>query len=693
MSKINNKTIYPFDVNITDQDYVIGSDGDNLGKITRNYNIGDLRRYINSGLSPEVGGTLKVSEITYNGVLTSPSEVANALDPNYQVLQYHIVIFSVNGNKYILKEQDITLGLSGTAVTDEDFILIIGFTKLGDGTNVLKGYNTSTGLHEFYSIKKDGNLLNLTESLGNIVLSIDETELSEFIKENGKTYSVLNVGTGVGIYKDTTVAGDNTQFNFKSIKSNTNNITLVDDDIFIDAPETASIPALYVNNLYIPTEAEFLAGNTKGEGTLAKPFTDTVTAYVAGVPTITANTAIQNALDAYVGSGTRLSPERVGEKIIVQDNNSQYTFPGNFGYSRLKIDVNAFITHTGSGMLSDMDNALHFNTNQDSITITIGEGYFITSESDGMNNSGTNVATNNFSQTRTINLFGTGTIYFPKPYLVNPNNNITKYIVNSDVSNTGNNNDGGVTFDIRCKIRADYQGLVKVGGVSRVHNYGEMQSGVYNVIIDPSLKAFLLLGGQFRNFKTSSFQFSGGNRTDGFVFTPTGGFTPRLIGQSSTIISLSKITNLFNKTNNNAANLVFVNSDSSVLLDITNIFESTNLWSVTFNQNYFESGLIDNTKVDLTNSNSISSTNIIGANIIQNLRVYASKADAKTASLHVNSIFLKRVTVDADDLVAGVEYKIATSGSPSLGTVGDFLTATGTETGTGTAYLETIEIL
>ena len=32
------------------------------------------------------------------------------------------------------------------------------------------------------------------------------------------------------------------------------------------------------------TEAEFLAGNTKGEGTLAKPFTDTVTAYVAGVP-------------------------------------------------------------------------------------------------------------------------------------------------------------------------------------------------------------------------------------------------------------------------------------------------------------------------------------------------------------------------------------------------------------------------
>lgn len=686
MTKIKNTNAYPFDVTISDLDYVIGSDGDNLGKITRNFSVGELRRYINSGLSPEVGGTLKVSEITYNGVLTSPSEVANALDPNYQVLQYHIVIFSVNGNKYILKEQDITLGLSGTSVTDEDFILLIGFTKLGDGTNVLKGYNSTTGLHEFYSIKKEGNLLTLTESLGNIILSIDETALSEFIKENGKTYSVLNIGTGTGIYKDTTVVGDNTQFNFKSIKSNTQNITLVDNDIFIDTPESAIIPALYVNNNYVPTEEDFLAGNTKGEGTLAKPFTDTVTAYVAGVPTITANTAIQNALDAYVGSETRLSPERVGEKIIVQDNNSQYTFPGNFGYSRLKIDVNAFIAHTGSGMLFDMDNALHFNTNQDSITITIGEGYFITSESDGMNNSGTNVATNNFSQTRAVNLFGTGTIYFP-------NNNITKYIVNSDISNTGNNNDGGVTFDIKCKIRADYQGILKIGGVSRVYNYGEMQSGVDQVSINSNLKAFLLTGGQFRNFKTSSISFAGGNRVDGFVFTPASGFEPNMICQSLSLISTSTITNLFNKTNNNTAFLTFVNSDSSVLFNVTNIFESTNLWSITFNQNYVESGLIDNTKVDLTNSNSISSTNIIGANIIESLRVYTSKAAAKTAGLPVNSIFLKRVTVNAVDLVAGVEYKIATSGSPSLGTVGDFITATGSETGTGTAYLETIEIL
>ena len=122
MTKIKNTNAYPFDVTISDLDYVIGSDGDNLGKITRNYNIGDLRRYINSGLSPEVGGTLKVSEITYNGVLTSPSEVANALDPDYEVLAYHLVFVNVNGQQFLLKLQDRFIGATSDAVTNEDFI-------------------------------------------------------------------------------------------------------------------------------------------------------------------------------------------------------------------------------------------------------------------------------------------------------------------------------------------------------------------------------------------------------------------------------------------------------------------------------------------------------------------------------------------------------------------------------------------
>ena len=39
--------------------------------------------------------------------------------------------------------------------------------------------------------------------------------------------------------------------------------------------------------------------------------------------------------------------------------------------------------------------------------------------------------------------------------------------------------------------------------------------------------------------------------------------------------------------------------------------------------------------------------------------------------------------VSADDLVAGVEYQITTEGVPSLGAEGSYITATGSETGTG----------
>ena len=219
-----------------------------------------------------------------------------------------------------------------------------------------------------------------------------------------------------------------------------------------------------------------------------------------------------------------------------------------------------------------------------------------------------------------------------------------------------------------------------------------MQSGYSEISVNPLLKAHLLLGGQFLNFEGSSFSF-GSTRTDGIIFTPTGGFTPRFICQSTRFQVLDIITNLFNKTNNNVAILNVTNSDSGVYLNITNVFESTNLWSVYFNQNIFETGNINPTKVDLTNGNTTSVINSIGTNLIENLVVFPNKASALAAGHPINSAFIKRNVFNAVDLLAGVEYKVVTSGSPSLGAVGSFFTATGSETGTGTASLETREII
>jgi len=121
MTKIKNKIAYPLDITITDEDYVIGSDADNLGE-TKNYSIGSLREFIISGLSPELGGTLRIREITYTGLFTSPEDVVNELVPDVQILSYDLFFVSVNGQKFLLKPQNILVGASQTPLLSTDFI-------------------------------------------------------------------------------------------------------------------------------------------------------------------------------------------------------------------------------------------------------------------------------------------------------------------------------------------------------------------------------------------------------------------------------------------------------------------------------------------------------------------------------------------------------------------------------------------
>ena len=568
----------------------------------------------------------------------------------------------------------------------------INLINVGTGEDIYAGID-GIGRRKIKRVNTDSNILTITPNTDDITFGIDEGALDTFIEANQKTYSVANVGTDplrVNVYRDSTVVGDNTQFNFrtvvqenqgmgesflrdiqqttdelkvrvKTLVSDNLTITATDEEVRIETPMTASIPALYVNNLYVPTYQEWLTENKKqnsgvavagfqfrGKGTLAQPFTDT-TIYTLNqpltppiYPVIIPNTAIQNALDAYVGTGlgadginpaSRLNPKLKGQKIKIQDNTTYYTFAGDFGYSKIYLEIDANVTSTTTGYLIDMDNSSHFNILSDRATISISKGKILEITGDGLNNSGTNIATNFELQTRSMALQGEGRI-------VSLINDITKYIINSDISSTGNNNDRSLTFIIECGIYAKHQGILKIGGVSRVWNFGKLQSSEPNAIVDINLKPYLLLGGDFRSFQGSRLEFSGA-RTDAFVFTPTGGYTPQMVGQSVTISSLSTITNLFTKTNNNSASLVFVNSDSSVSLSVTNIFKSTNLWSVYFNKNTFQTGVIDNTKADLTVGNTVSVVNSIGANLIENLRIFDNRAAALLAGVPLYSAYLK----------------------------------------------------
>lgn len=151
MTKIKNKEAYPPKVVIIESDSVPGNDSENNDS-TVTFPFEAIRAFALAGLSPDMGGTLKITEITYYGALGTPSEVLNNLNPSYSVLRYHLVVVSVNGYKWILKLQNITVGISETPVTEPDFIEIpTSVGPAGNGISSIIKTNT-VGLVDTYTI-------------------------------------------------------------------------------------------------------------------------------------------------------------------------------------------------------------------------------------------------------------------------------------------------------------------------------------------------------------------------------------------------------------------------------------------------------------------------------------------------------------------------------------------------------------
>jgi len=596
------------------------------------------------------------------------------------------MIFVVNGERYILKLQDMTIGVGQTAVTGGDFITLVALSNIG-GQSFLKGFNVATGKHEFYGFTSTGLTITVSENNLNI-----------------ENIAGTNLWTGINLY-----AGLNNTtklHEFITIGTTTLRFTKQFDGdgkyigLLIDTPQTSVIQGLYVNKLYEPTYDDWIAAGGDlvtnpsfeypGDGTAAKPFTDTIKYTSETVSVITANSAIQNGLDAYVGTGTRLAPQMLGQRIIVQDSGNSYTHTGDYNYNGIDILFEGNSNNTNAGLIMDLDNATYFSPTNMTPQITVNEGVLFQYTGSGFNNSGNNVATFTGAQSRTLKLLGEGQIYCPT-------NDPTKYIINSDPLSTGNgttgfNNDGGLAFEIQCNVRSDFGGIWKIGGVSRIDLYGEAISGTSATATTVGLQAYLQTGGKIRTFSGAQIRISGTTkRTDAIVFTPTNGFTPELV--SINCVFTGAATNLFNKTTSAAASLQVTNSISGQDLNVDNTFESPNIWNVVFSNNLMVTGFIDYTKVDVTGGNNQSATNTIGLNVIESLVVYGSRALAVTAGRPKGSAFINRKTVLATAMVAGKEYQILTVGSTnfvtygaSASTVGINFTANAPGVGTGTVY-------
>lgn len=104
----------------------------------------------------------------------------------------------------------------------------INLINVGTGLQFYAGID-AIGRRKIRTLITTGDLLTSTQNTDDITLGIDKTELSQFVKDNQKTYSVDNVGTGATIYKDSTIVGDNTQFNFRSLTSTGGSVTITQE--------------------------------------------------------------------------------------------------------------------------------------------------------------------------------------------------------------------------------------------------------------------------------------------------------------------------------------------------------------------------------------------------------------------------------------------------------------------------------
>lgn len=354
MARINRTDLYIYDGVVTDNDYIIGSDGDGTGAKTKSYRMSDVRDFLLSGLSPSTGGTMRYTEYEYNGVLITPSAVVNLITPAFVVLPYHIFVLNLNGDKYILKLQDVTIGNLQTPVADSDFISLRGDVSLGDGLDILKGYNATNKKHEFYSLKstslnlsketslsvETGNILveMKTDFLSNVSVggetlykgynaltsnhefkgikdsvsldvSSNATDLSIEIKESSQ-----NIGTGLNVYKE--FDGTAKKHKFRSISTSNLDIeySLDGNEITINTPVLESNKSFYVDSNY---------SGAVEEGSESKPFK-----------------TLNKALDAFIGTGTWYNPQNKGYKITMLSYAVLQETAGTGYTGRTNLDIN-----------------------------------------------------------------------------------------------------------------------------------------------------------------------------------------------------------------------------------------------------------------------------------------------------------------------------------------------------------------
>ena len=183
---------------------------------------------------------------------------------------------------------------------------------------------------DFSVTSSDGSETKIVNGTNTTVVGTGTTPTPYQINAINSTYSNSNLGMGAQVYKDSTVVGSNTQFNFRKLKSSDSSVTILEGINEIDITVvTGSIPD--------GSETKVTAGtNTSvtGTGTIATPYvinsTDTNTTYSAGtamslVGTTFNNTAPDQTVVLTQGGATTITGTYPNFTITSTDTNTTYT--------------------------------------------------------------------------------------------------------------------------------------------------------------------------------------------------------------------------------------------------------------------------------------------------------------------------------------------------------------------------------
>jgi hypothetical protein len=241
---------YPIDNVVTDNDIVIGSDFNDLEK-TKNYSVGALREYINSGLDPETGGQLKITTLTVeNNSFSTPNLYVNQLNPALVVLQYEIVFIILNGKTWVFRRNDNTFGLGQTQTVLSDFT--------------------------FFDVSQAVPTPNLEEVLiaGNVADNLAFLNSLGLYDEPAELYSNISSVNSEFIYKDTKNQGVRASYQSFTYDNNINkfNVKSPNNGEFNNATATfqnASGTIAYLSDIPIPNVQNIVGTSTINVETLS----------------------------------------------------------------------------------------------------------------------------------------------------------------------------------------------------------------------------------------------------------------------------------------------------------------------------------------------------------------------------------------------------------------------------------------